>query len=87
MFSWEDVPDSGSRIPRVDGYASFMGRYRADPNFREWFGPIERGMDQIATGGQARLIEIHSALIDLIKVLDPTRKYTTRYDLQSIEDS
>ncbi len=86
MFSWDErAAEAGDRIPQVAGYATFLGKYREDPHFREWFGPIDRGLDQVASGGQARLIEIHAALIDLIAVLDPTRKYTTRYDLRPID--
>jgi hypothetical protein len=85
MFSWDAIADTGVRLPRVDGYAAFSKRYRDDPDFRAWFQPVDTGMHLIATGGHGRLMEIHAALLALIKVLDPTRKYTTRYALRPID--
>jgi hypothetical protein len=86
MFSWDAGDGSGARLPHVDGYAAFSRRYREDPEFRGWFHPVDRGLDLVAAGQHHRLIEIHGALLDLIKVLDPTRKYTVRYDLKPIEE-
>ena len=84
MFSW-DVID-GARLPHVDGYAAFSRRYHEDPEFRRWFHPVDRGLSLVATGQHHRLIEIHAALLDLIVVLDPDRRYTMRYDLRPIEE-
>jgi hypothetical protein len=84
MFSWDSV--DGARLPHVDGYAAFSRRYHDDLEFRRWFHPIDRGLELVAAGQHHRLIEIHGALLDLITVLDPTRKYTIRYDLRPIED-
>lgn len=86
MFSWDAVDDTGVRLPHVAGYAAFSKRYHEDPDFRRWFQPVDTGLDLVADGQHHRLIEIHAALLDLIKVLDPTRKYTTRYDLRPIRD-
>jgi len=86
MFSWDAVDGTGARLPHVDGYAAFSRRYREDPEFRRWFHPIDSGLALVAAGQHHRLIEIHGALLDLIAVLDPTRKYTARYDLKPIEE-
>jgi hypothetical protein len=85
MFSWETVDDTGARLPHVDGYAAFCQRYQEDPDFRGWFQPVHSGIELVAAGQNSRLIEIHRSLLDLIKVLDPTRKYTTRFDLRPID--
>jgi len=85
MFSWDPVDGTGVRLPHVDGYAAFSRRYRDDTDFRQWFHSVDRGLDLVAAGQHHRLIEIHGALLALIKVLDPTRKYTTRYDLRAID--
>jgi len=87
MFSWDTVDGTGVRLPRVDGYAAFSRRYHDDPDFRRWFHPVDRGLDLVAAGQHHRLIEIHGALLDLIRLLDPARKYTTRYDLKPIEEA
>jgi hypothetical protein len=84
MFSWEAVGDTGERLPYVEGYAAFCKRYHHDADFRQWFQPVDTGISLVATGQHSRLLEIHRALLDLIKVLDPTRKYTTRFDLRPI---
>jgi len=84
MFSWDTIDETGVRLPRVDGYAAFATRYREDADFRRWFQPVDAGMDLVAAGQHDRLIEIHRALLDLIKLLDPTRKYTSRFDLRPI---
>jgi hypothetical protein len=86
MFSW-DVAEGGVRLPHVDGYAAFSRRYREDPDFRRWFHPVDRGLDLVAAGQHQRLLEIHAALLDLIKLLDPTRRYTMRYDLKQIDEA
>jgi hypothetical protein len=84
MFSWEAIEATSERLPHVDGYAAFATRYREDAVFRHWFQPVDAGLDLVATGQHGRLIEIHRALLDLIKLLDPTRKYTSRFDLRPI---
>lgn len=85
MFSWDAVADTGARLPHVAGYAAFCTRYQQDPDFRRWFVPVDTGLERVAAGEHGRLVEIHAALLDLIAVLDPTRKYTARYDLRPIE--
>lgn len=85
MFSWDAV--DGARLPHVDGYAAFSRRYREDPEFRHWFHPVDTGLALVATGQHHRLIEIHGALLALIKVLDPSRKYTARYELKQIDEA
>jgi hypothetical protein len=87
MFSWDTIDDTGVRLPHVDGYAAFAKRYHEDTDFRRWFVPVDAGLALVAAGQHGRLIEIHRALLELIKVLDPTRKYTTRYDLRPITDA
>ena len=87
MFSWDTVADTGVRLPHVEGYAAFCARYRQDAEFRRWFEPVDSGLELVEAGQYRRLIEIHRALLDLIKLLDPTRKYTTRFDLRPIEVS
>jgi hypothetical protein len=84
MFAWDAIDETGVRLPHVDGYAAFAKRYREDADFRHWFLPVDAGLDLVATGQYHRLIEIHRALLDLIKLLDPTRKYTARFDLRPI---
>jgi hypothetical protein len=84
MFSWDAIDETGTRQPHVAGYASFSKRYREDEDFRRWFTPVHTGIDLVADGQHGRLIEIHGALLDLITLLDPTRKYTTRFDLRPI---
>ena len=83
MFSWDVIGDT-DRQPHVLGYAAFCKRYREEVDFRDWFQPVEIGVQHIADSSLGRLKEIHAELLDLIKVLDPERKYTTRYDLRSI---
>jgi hypothetical protein len=84
MFTWDAVDGTGVRIPHVAGYAAFCKRWAEDPDFQRWFQPVEAGLKRVEAGQHGRLIEIHGALLDLIKVLDPTRKYTRRYDLRPI---
>jgi hypothetical protein len=84
MFSWDTGGDTGVRLPHVDGYAAFCTRYQEDPAFRAWFQPVRAGIELAASGQTDRLVEIHRSLLDLIEVLDPTRKYTTRFDLRPI---
>ncbi len=84
MFTWDVVGDSSDRHPHVIGYAAFCQRFREDAEFRRWFGPVETGIQHIAESKNERLKEIHAELIELIKILDPTRKYTTRYELRAI---
>lgn len=85
MFSWEVVSDLGLRIPRVAGYAAFAKRFREEPEFRQWFGPVDTGMDLVSKGDDGRLIEIHQALVELIVELDPKHKYTAGYELRAID--
>ena len=85
MFSWEVVPDLDLRIPHVAGYASFAKRYREDTDFRNWFAPVDTGMDLVAKGDTVRLAEIHRALVDLIIELDPKHRYTAGYELRAID--
>ncbi|MGY2876984.1 hypothetical protein ACVW00_004174 [Marmoricola sp. URHA0025 HA25] len=87
MFSWDAVDGTGARLPHVDGYAAFSRRYREDPEFRRWFHPVDSGLVLVAAGQHHRLIEIHGALLALITVLDPTRKFTARYDLVPIQEA
>jgi len=84
MFTWDAVDDTGVRLPHVAGYAAFSKRWTEDPDFQRWFRPVDAGMALVASGHDDRLIEIHRALLDLITLLDPDRKYTTRYDLRPI---
>ena len=86
MFSWDVIPESGLRVPHVAGYAAFAKRFRDEADFRQWFGPVDRGMDLVANGDTDRLIEIHHALVDLIVELDPKHKYTAGYELRAIDD-
>jgi hypothetical protein len=84
MFSWDLIGDT-DRQPHVLGYAAFCKQFRSDPEFSAWFRPVETGVQHIADSSLERLKEIHAELIDLIKILDPARKYTTRYDLRPIQ--
>ena len=84
MFSWDSIDGTGVRLPHVDGYAAFCTRYRDDAGFRRWFQPVDAGIELVAAGQCARLVEIHGALLGLIRELDPTRKYTSRFDLRPI---
>lgn len=86
MFYWEVVPDSGLRIPHVLGYAAFSAKYKEDPAFREWFGPIDTGLARVAQGDAHRLIDIQGGLVHLILELDPKQRYTTGYDLTPISE-
>lgn len=85
MVEWEQIGDSGTRIPKVLGYAAFLKRYRDDdPSFRNWFAPVDAGLELVSAGDHQRLIQIQHALVDLIDELDPKRKYTAGFDLQKI---
>lgn len=84
MFSWDSIPESSLRVPRVAGYASFARRFREEPEFRQWFGPVDTGMELVSKGDDHRLIEIHHALVDLIVELDPKHRYTAGYELRPI---
>ena len=83
MLEWETLA-KGLRIPKVMGYAAFVQRYRADENFRAWFGPVTSGMGLVSKGDVRRLVDIQNALVALIDELDPNRKYTAGYDLEVI---
>lgn len=85
MFSWEPARNIEEREPHVMGYAGFARRYREDVEFRRWFSPIDAGIALVSRGDNRRLIDIHSALVDLILALDPHHKYTSGYALQAIE--
>ena len=85
MFSWQPTRDAELREPHVLGYAAFSRRYREDAEFRRWFTPIDTGIDLVSNGDNRRLIDIQHALVELIRALDPSNKYTFGYDLQPIE--
>ena len=85
MVQWEVVPDTGMRLPHVDGYAAFVKRYRSDKDFRSWFSPVDTGMNKVSEGDNRRLIEIQRALVVLIKELDPKNRYTFGYELEPID--
>ena len=85
MLSWDVFEETGTRIPNVAGYAAFVQRYRDDEDFRDWFAPINSGMDLVSKGDNRRLVAIQHELVALIDELDPKRKYTAGYDLQPIE--
>jgi hypothetical protein len=85
MVSWEFIPDTTTRLPHVDGYAAFVKRYRSDEDFRAWFAPVDAGMGKVSEGDNRRLIEIQRALVDLIRELDPSNRYTFGYQLEPID--
>ena len=85
MLTWDVFEETGTRIPNVAGYAAFVQRYRQDEDFRDWFAPINSGMDLVSKGDNRRLVAIQHELVALIDELDPKRKYTAGYDLQPIE--
>jgi hypothetical protein len=85
MLTWEVFEETGTRLPMVDGYAAFVARYRDDEDFRDWFAPINSGMELVSKGDNRRLVAIQNALVALIDELDPKRKYTAGYDLEPIE--
>jgi len=86
MLEWEQVGDTGIRIPKVLGYAAFLDRYRDEESFRSWFAPVDAGLDAVSAGDHQRLLAIQHALVDLIDELDPKRKYTAGYDLAKIDE-
>ena len=85
MFSWQPTRNAEAREPYVMGYAAFAGRYREDPDFRQWFTPIVTGIGRVSAGENQRLIDIHRALVELIDQLDSKHKYTYGYELRPIE--
>jgi hypothetical protein len=85
MLEWEQVGDTGVRIPKVHGYAKFLERYREDDGFRDWFAPVHAGMTEVERGEIDRLVRIQHELVALIDELDPKRKYTAGYDLERID--
>src|SRR5215207_122737 len=85
MVNWEVMPDTGERLPHVDGYAAFVKLFRSDKDFRNWFSPVDTGMAKVSEGDNRRLIEIQRALVALIKELDPKSRYTFGYQLEPIE--
>jgi len=72
---------------RCMGYASFVQRWKRDPEFREWFGSIVNGLKEmnrlsqgVRTGARfprrqyppdERLRRLQHQLVDLIECLDP----------------
>src|SRR5215207_7203744 len=48
MVNWEVVPDTGERLPHVDGYAAFVKLFRSDKDFRNWFSPVDTGMAKVS---------------------------------------
>src|SRR5215207_6405947 len=85
MVNWEVVPDTGERLPHVDGYAAFVKLFRSDKDFRNWFSPVDTGMAKVSKGDNRRLVEIQRALVALIKELDPKNRYTFGYELEPID--
>jgi hypothetical protein len=83
MLEWETI--SKQRIPKVMGYAAFAERFRADEAFRQWFTPVNAGMNLVSNGDVRRLVDIQRALVALIEELDPKRKYTAGYTLEEID--
>lgn len=84
MCTWEVLGDTGQRIPHVMGYAEFVERYGTDKNFRKWFTPVDTGMARMSEGDHSRLATIQNALVHLIDDLDPKRRYTAGYELETI---
>ena len=84
MFSWESASDVDARVPHVMGYATFAARFREDRTFRDWFAPVDRGLELVSNGDNRRLMDIHRALVALIHELDPKEKYTPGYSLRAI---
>jgi hypothetical protein len=85
MLTWEVHTETGVRIPHVMGYAAFSERLARDAEFAQWFGPVQTGLDLVASGDNSRLIAIQHALVALIDELDPKRRYTAGFDLQPID--
>ena len=86
MFSWESLSQTETKEPHVLGYAAFVDRYRGDAVFRSWFDSIGPGLKYATSGDHQRLIEIHTALVDLVRELDPEQMYTSGHKLQSLGD-
>ena len=85
MFSWQATRSADAFEPHVMGYATFLQRYREDPEFRRWFRPVDAGIVKVSAGDNRRLIDIHHALVDLILALDPNHRYTSGFTLKPIE--
>jgi hypothetical protein len=85
MLTWDSIPETAVRIPRVSGYAGFVRRYRHEEEFRAWFTSIDTGLDLVSKGDVRRLADIQRALVALIDELDPKRKYTAGYALEPID--
>lgn len=85
MLTWDSIPETAVRIPRVSGYAAFVRRYRHEEEFRAWFTSIDTGLDLVSKGDVRRLADIQRALVALIDELDPKRKYTAGYALEPID--
>jgi hypothetical protein len=86
MFSWQATEDVDVREPYVLGYAAFRYRYQTDAEFRHWFTPVDSGMELVAQGDHRRLVDIQTALVELVLELDPKHRYTAGYSLQPIEN-
>ncbi|MEU2166883.1 hypothetical protein ACH47V_05820 [Micromonospora chersina] len=59
----------------VIGYAAFCDKLDDDPRFAKWFDQLRTEVATIESAGlegNQRLIKLQSALIDLIKLLDPS---------------
>ena len=70
MLSWQNV--NGIRVPSVERYATFAGRFRNEDAFRAWFEPIEEGMQQTSDGQvRRRLTLVQHRLVELMDLLDP----------------
>ncbi|WP_395639402.1 hypothetical protein [Pseudolysinimonas sp.] len=85
MLTWDSIPETQVRLPRVAGYAAFVRRYRHEEEFRAWFTSIDTGLDLVSKGDVQRLADIQRALVALIDELDPKRKYTAGYALEPID--
>jgi hypothetical protein len=85
MVSWESDPVTGLRSPNVMGYAAFESRFRTDPEFAKWFGPVHAGMTLVSQGDVRRLVAIQHGLVALIDKLDPKRRYTAGFELTPID--
>ena len=84
MFLWENLREAEFREPNVLGYAAFVDRYRDDPKFRSWFNSIGPGLAHVSDGVHQRLVEIHGALVDLVRELDPEQMYTFGHKLEPL---
>ena len=85
MCEWRAHPETGARTVTVMGYAAFRRRFNDEPDFATWFGPVIAGMALVARGDVRRLVDIQAALVALIDMLDPKRRYTAGQELKVID--